>query len=249
MKGGSGSGKSYLIKSIYNSCSEWFSSLGCTRIFRFVRFAAATPRSAYNLELLRVICQQICIVLKLPDGFLPKDASFDPLYINNWFQNLLRRFEELVNHVLIIIIDDLHKFNPLDSDIVAALSWIPISLPRNVFLIFTTAVPLELLKLTPVQKERFRSNEVFFDIGDNDQITTTMIEEKFDFYEKQFSRSAISKLSTLITCSEYGLSETELLELLMPINSSEDVLLLEDGNFNFSTFSTVCQKIGVYFFC
>lgn len=232
-----------MIKNLYNDCVNWFPS---KRLFRFIRYAASTPRSAYNLELLRVICQQICIVLKLPDGFLPKDASFDPLYINNWFQTLLRRFEELTSHILIILIDDMHKFNPLDSDIVAAMSWIPITLPHNVYLVFTTHVPLEMLKLTPVQKERFRNQEVVVEINDDGGESDFDIDGKFAELEEKYSAPAVSKLATLISCSEYGLTETELLELLMPTNSSEDVIELSDGNFNFSSFCVVKQDMGKF---
>lgn len=158
--GNNGSGKTSLVKSIYREIEHWFNN---TKVLRIVRFISSTPRSSYNLELLRVICQQICIALRLPEGFLPKDASFDPLYINNWFQNLLRLFENL-NQVLVIIIDDLHLLNPLDSDIVAALSWLPISLPDNVYLICTTGLGPDQLRLSPVQRERLRNPESYIEL-------------------------------------------------------------------------------------
>lgn len=125
--GNQGSGKTSLLKSIYRSSESWFNC----RVLRIVRFISSSPRSAYCLELLRIICQQICIALKLPDGFLPKDASFDPLYVNNWFQNLLRSIEDL-NIILVIFIDDLHLLNPLDSDIMSTLNWLPIAVPKQV---------------------------------------------------------------------------------------------------------------------
>lgn len=126
--GNHGCGKSSLMSKLYEECLNWFTTPN-VRVHRLMRYAKASPRSAYNLELLRVICQQISIILNIPEGYLPKDASFDPLYINNWFQNLLKRTEDMNNEVLFIFIDDLHKINPLDCDIVAALSWLPISLP------------------------------------------------------------------------------------------------------------------------
>lgn len=125
--GNQGSGKTSLLKSIYRSFESWFSC----RVLRIVRFISSTPRSSYGLELLRIICQQICIALKLPEGFLPRDASFDPLYVNNWFQSLLRGFEDL-NLVLAIFIDDLHLLNPLDSDVMSTLNWLPIAVPKQV---------------------------------------------------------------------------------------------------------------------
>lgn len=161
VQGSHGTGKSSIIGAVYSNCEAWFGR----RLLRIVRFSGATPRSAYNLELLRVICQQLCLLLHLSDGFLPKDASFDPLYVNNWFQTLIRRFEETAtDELLVILIDDLHRLNPLDSDIVAALSWLPISLPRNVHIVGTTALPPELLKLTPVQRERFRSPDCYIEL-------------------------------------------------------------------------------------
>ena len=114
--GGHGSGKSTLLTHIYSELTNWFDHI---KVHRVIRYASATPRSAYNLELLRVICQQISIILNIPEGYLPKDASFDPLYINNWFQNLLKRCEDLQHEILFLFIDDLHKLNPLDCDIVA----------------------------------------------------------------------------------------------------------------------------------
>jgi len=161
VQGSHGTGKSSIIGAVYSNCEAWFGR----RLLRIVRFSGATPRSAYNLELLRIICQQLCLLLHLSDGFLPKDASFDPLYVNNWFQTLIRRFEETAtNELLVILIDDLHRLNPLDSDIVAALSWLPISLPRNVHIVGTTALPPELLKLTPVQRERFRTPDCYIEL-------------------------------------------------------------------------------------
>lgn len=94
---------------------------------------------------------------------MPKDASFDPLYINNWFQSLLRNFEDM-NQILVIFIDDLHALNPLDSDIVSALSWLPIALPKRVHIICTTGVELENMRLTPVQKERLRKSEFYIEL-------------------------------------------------------------------------------------
>lgn len=158
--GNTGSGKTSFVKTLYRQIESWFNQ---SKVVRIVRFISATPRSSYNLELLRVICQQICIALRLPEGFLPKDASFDPLYVNNWFQNLLRLFEKL-NQILVIIIDDLHLLNPLDSDIVATLSWLPISLPDNVYIICTTSLSVDQLRLSPVQRERLRNPDCYIEL-------------------------------------------------------------------------------------
>ncbi|CAB0019345.1 unnamed protein product, partial [Nesidiocoris tenuis] len=121
--------------------------------------------SSYNLELVRIICEQLLLLFQPTGPCVPKDASFDPLYVNNWFQRLVRKFdEEAPNKTLVILIDDLHRLNPLDSDIVAALSWLPINLPKNVHIVVTTVLSPDVLKLTPVQRERFRSNDCLYEL-------------------------------------------------------------------------------------
>uniref|UniRef100_A0A182UMK7 WD_REPEATS_REGION domain-containing protein n=1 Tax=Anopheles merus TaxID=30066 RepID=A0A182UMK7_ANOME len=260
--GGHGSGKSTLLSRIYTELTGWFEH---TKVHRVIRYASATPRSAYNLELLRVICQQLAIILNIPEGYLPKDASFDPLYINNWFQNLLKHCEDLHNEILFLFIDDLHRLNPLDCDIVAALSWLPISLPWNVFLVVSTTVPIESLRLTPMQKERFKCADYFFDLSleqnetkikhwavapscteaQPDELPTfaQLVNGLFDAMEQQFGVKGFSRLAIYITCSEYGLTETELLELLMPTQDADLVIKSNEGDFNFSTFRTIRNQM------
>lgn len=246
--GDHGSGKSALMSKLYMECINWFTSPN-VRVHRLIRFAKATPRSAYNLELLRVICQQISIILNIPEGYLPKDASFDPLYINNWFQNLVKRCEDMNNEVLFIFIDDLHKINPLDCDIVAALSWLPISLPWNVFLV-CSAISIDGLKLSQIQKERFKNSEFLYDLS-TPQYQTNVAKETeseafydyvnryFDGLEERYGTKGIAKFSTYLNCTEYGLTETEFLELLMPIQDSDATLETHCGEFNFSSFCTI----------
>lgn len=227
-------------------------------LFHIILFCRSkTPRAAYNLELLRVICQQISIIFNIPEGYLPKDASFDPFYISNWFQNLLRRCEDMPNDILFFFIDDLHKLNPLDCDIVAALSWLPISLPSNVFLICSTTSPIESLKLTTIQKERFKNPDNLYDLSQDS--CRTMLrhvrnEETFEAYvtrlfheiEDEFGKKGFARLATYLTCTEYGLSETELLELLMPIHNSDALIDSSEGGFNFSTFRAIRNRMSEY---
>lgn len=252
--GDHGSGKSSLIAELYTNVTKWIENV---KVHRVIRFAAATPRSAYNLELLRVICQQISIIVNIPEGYLPKDASFDPLYINNWFQNLMRRCEDLQNEVLFLFIDDLHKLHPLDCDIVAALSWLPISLPWNVYLICSTRVPIESLRLTPIQKERFKSADCLYGLSQDGNKTVLKVDVQdesfhvyvtriFDELEIRFGVKAVGRLATYITCSEYGLTETELLELLMPIQNSDALIKTSDGYYNFSSFRCIRNKLGKF---
>ncbi|XP_063698417.1 protein qui-1 isoform X2 [Culicoides brevitarsis] len=254
--GGHGSGKSSIISHIYSQVTSWFDHV---KVHRIIRFASATPRSAYNLELLRVICQQMSIILNIPEGYLPKDASFDPLYINTWFQNIIKRCEDTHNNeIIFIFIDDLHKINPLDCDVVAALSWLPISLPYNVHIICSTGSPIDTLKLTPMQKERFKAPDYLFDLSatTDDTACKTVVRKAqenetfeqfvnrfFDAMEVEFGKVGFSRFTTYLTCAEYGLSETEFLELLMPINNSDAFLDTRAGDFNFSTFRTLRNRM------
>lgn len=253
--GNHGCGKSSLMSKLYEECLSWF-TIPNVKVHRLIRFAKATPRSAYNLELLRVICQQISIILNIPEGYLPKDASFDPLYINNWFQNLLKRTEDMNHEVLFIFIDDLHKINPLDCDIVAALSWLPISLPWNVFLICST-ISMDNLKLSPIQRERFKNTEFLYDLSlpQHETIISKEIENetfvafvnnKFDDLEERYGTKGIAKFSTYLNCTEYGLTETEFLELLMPTHDSEATLEPHCGEFNFSSFSSIRNDMSKF---
>lgn len=58
--------------------------------------------------------------------------------------------------------------------------------------------------------------------------------------EDEFGVEAISRFASFVTISEFGLSETEMLELLMPTTGGIDcVLRLEYGFFNFATYSVV----------
>lgn len=252
--GKSGTGTSSLIAELYTNVTKWFEN---AKVHRIIRFAAATPRSAYSLELLRVICQQISIIFNIPEGYLPKDASFDPVYINTWFQNLLRRSEDLQNEVLFLFIDDLHKLNPLDCDNVTALSWLPISLPWNVYLICSMKVPTDGLRLTQIQKERFKQADSIFDLTNEAHQTILrkcIADEPFDVYinryfdelEREFGVKGFGRLATYLTCTEYGLTETELLELLMPIQNSEALIDSSLGDFNFSTFRCIRNRMSKY---
>jgi hypothetical protein len=146
-----------------------------------------------------------------------------------------------MNQVLVIFIDDLHLLNPLDSDAINALSWIPITLPKKVHMICTTSTELEKLRMTSVQKERFKHPDSYIEIPAADSFDD-FVNKKFDDLEESFTKTAVMKLSSLITCSEYGLTETELLEILMPTSNSEAVIHVEDANFNFSSLCSIRRK-------
>ncbi|KAH1023079.1 hypothetical protein HUJ04_012357 [Dendroctonus ponderosae] len=235
--GNQGSGKTSLIQTVYRSFENWFSC----RTLRIVRFITTTPRSSYSLELVRIICQQICIALKLPQGFLPKNASFDPAYTNNWFQTLLRTFEEL-NFVLGIFLDDIHLINPLDTEM-STLNWLPVCLPKNVHILCTSGIPFEMMRFTPKQKERFQHPDFYIEMPLAESFVD-VVEEVLDRLEQTYCKEAICRLASLITCSEYGLTETEILEILMPTSDSEAIISIKDANFNFSSLCSVKRKLG-----
>ncbi|XP_071874165.1 protein qui-1 [Bombus fervidus] len=241
IKGSKYSGKSSLLSRIYADASSW---LDCTT-FKVVRLCASTPRSAYSLELLRVLCQHVGFLSGLLDGNLPKDASFDPLYLNNWLGQILRRIEEQpMTEQLVILLDDLHRLHPLDCDIVAALSWLPLNLPPGVHLIVTTALPPEVLRLTPIQKERLRSNEILIELQDSG-IDFHETENVFDTLEKLIGENAANRIGAILASTEYGLSETEILEMIMPTGGDEP-LFLNEGLFNFGSWCLVRRTFNEY---
>ena len=243
IKGGKYSGKSSLLSRIYADASSWLDSA----TFKVVRLCASTPRSAYSLELLRVLCQHVGFLSGVLDGNLPKDASFDPLYLNNWLGQIIRRIEEEpLKEQLLILLDDLHRLHPLECDIVAALSWLPTHLPPGVHLLVTTAVPPEMLRLTPVQKERLRSNEILIELQDS-TLDSEESENVFDTLERLIGECAANRIGAILACTEYGLSETEVLEMIMPTGGGDDgPLFLQEGMFNFSTWYLVRRTFNEY---
>lgn len=161
--GQEGSGKTTLLRTVHRQIESWKDD----RFLKIIRFVNATPRSSYALELVRIISQQICIALRHPDGFLPKDACFDPLYISNWFQKLVKNFEDL-NQYLVIIFDDIHLLNRIDSDIGSFFNWLPLQLPPNVLIILSTGVPLDSFRLTQAQKDSLLDPATYFELSECD---------------------------------------------------------------------------------
>ncbi|KAL1138690.1 hypothetical protein AAG570_008752 [Ranatra chinensis] len=235
-------GKTSLLTAIYLNCHEWLGR----KVFKVLRYSGTTPRSSYNLELLRIICEQLCLLLEPALVCVPKDASFDPLYVYNWFQTLVRRFEEEAqDKCVVLLVDDMHRLNPLDSDIVAALSWLPIALPKNVHIVTTTSLSPDVLKLTPVQRDKFRSPECLFELPPVTENLEEKIEEELSLLESEFGCEAMTRLGSFLSATEFGLSEIELLELLMPTSGATDnPLVLKDGFFNFASFCLVRRRMG-----
>ncbi|KAI4490814.1 hypothetical protein M0804_003758 [Polistes exclamans] len=237
--GSKASGKSSILARIYESVPEWFGK----PTLRIVRLCTSTPKSAYSLELLRILCEHIGFLSGNNDGNLPLDASFDPLYLNNWFSQIMRGIEtQPLSEQLIVMVDDLHRLHPLECDIVAALSWLPLNLPQGIHFIATTTVPPEALRLTPLQKERLKSSEILIELSDK-RCNLPDVELALDNLEKLVGPRAANKIGSLLACAEYGLSETEILELIMP-TGGDDPLSLTLGQYNFATWCLVRRTLA-----
>ncbi|CAG5084256.1 Similar to qui-1: Protein qui-1 (Caenorhabditis elegans), partial [Cotesia congregata] len=238
IRGSRCTGKTAILSTVYKKVDSWFANRTTMKI---VRLCTATPKSAYNLELLRLLCQHIGFLSGNNDGNLPRDASFHPLYLNNWFNQIVRGIEEkpLDNGgQLIILIDDLSRLHPLDTDIVTALSWLPVNpLPPGLHLVITTQSSLETMKLTPLQRDRFKRPDVLIELPET-RSKAPNVEAQLDNLEKLIGNKAANRIGSLLTCTEYGLSETELLELIMP-TTDDSPLLLTAGQFNFATWCLV----------
>ena len=74
------------------------------------------------------------------------------------------------------------------------------------------------------------------------------IDEKFSTFENEFGKHVTGKLFNLISCTEFGLTETEILEILMPTNDITDFVKLENGHLNFSTLAAAKCVLGKFFF-
>lgn len=98
-------------------------------------------------------------------------------------------------------------------------------------------MPPEALRLTPVQKERLRNTEILLELPEP-KIEIPNIEKALDSLERLVGLKAANRIGSLLACTEYGLSETEILELIMP--TGEDTpLSLSSGQFNFATWCLV----------
>lgn len=111
-------------------------------------------------------------------------------------------------------------------------------------MIVTTAVPPEMLRFTPVQKERFRSNEILIELQDS-TLDSQETENVFDTLERLVGECAANRIGAILACTEYGLSETEVLEMIMP-TGDDGPLFLQEGMFNFSTWYLVRRTFNEY---
>lgn len=73
------------------------------------------------------------------------------------------------------------------------------------------------------------------------------IEKSFGELAEMFGNEPISRLAAHVTCSEYGFTETEILELLIPTQNTDNFhepILLSNGNYSFSHLCQVRRKMG-----
>lgn len=98
----------------------------------------------------------------------------------------------------------------------------------------TTFLNLQLISVLK------NTNKNFLPFSEN----VRRIEERFEIFEDYFGRLATSRLCNLLTCTEFGLSETEILEILMPTNDIADIVSQENGQYHFSTFAAAKTILG-----
>lgn len=111
-------------------------------------------------------------------------------------------------------------------------------------LIVTTALPPEVLRLTPIQKERLRSNEILIELQDSGT-DFHETENVFDTLEKLIGENAANRIGAILASTEYGLSETEILEVIMP-TGGDGPLFLNEGLFNFGSWCLVRRTFNEY---
>lgn len=114
----------------------------------------------------------------------------------------------------------------------------------GVHLIVTTALPPEVLRLTPIQKERLRSNEILIELQDSGT-DFHETENVFDTLEKLIGENAANRIGAILASTEYGLSETEILEVIMP-TGGDGPLFLNEGLFNFGSWCLVRRTFNEY---
>lgn len=114
----------------------------------------------------------------------------------------------------------------------------------GVHLIVTTALPPEVLRLTPIQKERLRSNEILIELQDSNSDLQES-ENVFDTLEELVGECAANRIGAILASTEYGLSETEILEVIMP-TGGDGPLFLEEGFFNFATWCLIRRTFNEF---
>lgn len=72
------------------------------------------------------------------------------------------------------------------------------------------------------------------------------IEDALEVLEAEMGLEGTRRACGLLTATEFGLSEVEMLELLMPTSTDNGPLLLDNGVFNFATFCTFRRKTGIH---
>ena len=95
-----------------------------------IRFLGTTPDSSSIFPLLRSICMQISFIYKVPTENIPSELS----NLTNYFKKLLENATP--ETPLFIFLDSLDQLSSTNS--AHSLSWMPVSLPKNVKIIVST---------------------------------------------------------------------------------------------------------------
>ncbi|MDR3062765.1 MAG: DUF4062 domain-containing protein [Methanobrevibacter sp.] len=123
--GESGCGKTALLAQSYKELKEKYKD----KLF-LARFIGANSKSSDIPSLLKSISQEII-----------KEYNLDPNLIPEKYQDLLNKFPEILSYArndkpLIIFIDALNQLTNIEEG--QELSWLPINLPLNVYIILST---------------------------------------------------------------------------------------------------------------
>ena len=133
-----GSGKTSLLSQVFTSCPEWINDADPeAEVIRIVRLIGKSPGCSYASELLRSLCQQIClefVSLEMQDLV---SCEQEPS-TSTRFQEMIKLIEnsscgQTSNVHVVILLDDLQNLKSIQTS--AILSWLPFTLPPNVHLI------------------------------------------------------------------------------------------------------------------
>lgn len=150
-----------------------------------MRLIGQSPASCYSSELLRTLCVNISLAFgsELPTS-LNAVVDHELSSLVAWLNELLKLVElNFADHVLILILDDLHLVKSLKSKS-TYLSWFPFSLPSNVHLICSvderdTAL-LDVLR-TRISADNFvRLQATFDDWPISEQIIVTKLAASYE---------------------------------------------------------------------
>ena len=128
--GSSGSGKTSILAMVTLNSKQW---LGHS-VVTMVRFLGTSPGSSNVFDLLKGLCEQICLVYEFDSP--PVDIIEDFNLLCQYFTNLMCKVSDLNSGTLFIVLDSLDQLHP--SNNAYTLNWLPKKLPRNVLILVST---------------------------------------------------------------------------------------------------------------